>query len=118
MKTNEPCEQYRQKVLNALDDRLNDRGKDVDDPFWTSSFGSGFGSYNAAKWAVRGLYAASRSIEKTNPIPGETVKQYAKRLEEGLQVIRQEFYHDPDDEDGFGSGAVVDVINMVKQYSW
>lgn len=37
MKTNEPCEQYRQKVLNALDDRLNDRVKDVDDPFCTAA---------------------------------------------------------------------------------
>lgn len=64
---------------------------------------------------MQGVTASCRSVERTNPIPSETVKQYAKRLEEGLQVIRQDFYHDPDDEDGFGSGAVVDVINMVKR---
>jgi hypothetical protein len=118
MTTANNCEEFRQAVINALEERLLDKSQDVGDPFWTSSFGSGCGSYNAAKWAVRGYSAATMTIEKTNPIPGETVKQYAKRLEEVLQVLRQDFYADPDDEDGFATGALVEAINKVKQLSW
>lgn len=48
-------------------------------------------------------------------MPGETVELYAGRLEEVLQILKNKFSWDTDEEDGFATGAVVDVIYVIKE---
>ena len=107
------CEEFRKALLCSIEERRSVRSQDIDDPFWSSGlFGGG---YNAARWSVRGGSAAIDLLEETVPLPDETVEQYADRLEEKLKVLKNEFYSDPDDEDGFATGAVVDAIFMLQK---
>ena len=62
-----------------------------------------------------GYSSAIGKIEEMDPYSRETVQDYAQRLEDVLRALRKEFYNDPDDEDGFATGAVVESINIVRK---
>ncbi|MDD2734737.1 MAG: hypothetical protein PHF56_12410 [Desulfuromonadaceae bacterium] len=102
------CQEFRELAILRIENKLSARYQDIGDEYWRS------GNYNAAKWSARGGSAAINLLESTHPMPDETVDHYAGRLEEGLRVLKDKFYQDPDDEDGFATGSVGDVISMIK----
>lgn len=55
------CEEFRKAAISRIEGKLSARSQDVGDPFWNN------GSYNAAKWSVRGSSAAIDLLEKTSP---------------------------------------------------
>jgi hypothetical protein len=103
------CEEYRETALLRIGNKMSARYPDIGSNYWRS------GNYDAARWSVRGCSAAIALLERTPPLPDESVEQYAGRLEESLLILKNTFLQDPDDEDGFATGAVVDVIHLIRE---
>lgn len=100
----EKAERLRRQLLEVIELRSLESLDRSMDPFWTS------GHYNSGRWSMRGLGAARQVLAQTIPRPHETFEDYAARLEKELQETKMRFKNDPDDEDGFGAGAVTDVL--------
>ncbi len=109
------CDEFRETVIRRIEQKMSLRYQDIDDPFWTSSSLSA--SYNAAKWSVKGCSEAIDLIDRTPPLPNQSVEQYARMLEDSLRDLKKKINDDYDDVDGFAAGAIVDIINMVKELS-
>jgi hypothetical protein len=107
--SSEEAKRLRLILLEYIEHRSLERLEKSMDPFWTS------GSYNAGRWSLRGLGAARGIIAQAIPLTGETLESYAARLEKELLIKKRRFMDDPDDEDGFGVGAVTDVLYRLSE---
>ena len=103
-------ELLRQKVIEQISQLADKASNQSYDPFYTSSSG-----YNLASWASRAYAGAIWLVENSPTELQESSNAYAQRLLAKLEIERQRYLLDPDDEDGGALGAIRDAMMTIRK---